>query len=140
MTNEANLLQLIYISTATKKLPHWDLNKILEEARPANHAKNITGMLLYRDGLFMQVLEGEASAIEALYNNIKKDTRHRNVHIVSHEKIAEREFSEWTMGFKNISNDIEGANHFLDSGPDEFDSSMHSSAAKKLLTTFRDMK
>jgi hypothetical protein len=140
VTNDKNILQLIYISTATQKLTPEDLKKILEDARPANQAKNITGMLLYRDGLFIQVLEGEPNMIETLYANIKKDTRHRNVHIVSEENIAEREFSEWTMGFRNVSDDIDGANHFLETDVHDFDCSTYSSVAKKLLARFRDMK
>jgi hypothetical protein len=135
-----NLLQLIYISSATQKLSPKDLKNILAEARPSNQAKNITGLLLYRDGLFIQVLEGDPELIETLLNSIKKDSRHHNVLVVSRENIAEREFSEWTMGFKNISDDMEGTNHFLDADSSDIERSLHPGAAKKLLSTFRDMK
>jgi len=140
MNNEMNILQLIYISHATQKLSEQDLNKILAEARPSNESRNITGMLLYRDGLFIQVLEGEEAVIEQLLSNIKKDTRHHDVHVVSKQIVKHREFSDWSMGFKNISHDMEGANSFLESTKEPIDNTLQPSTARKLLATFRDMR
>ena len=140
MNHEAEIVQLIYISHAIKKMSPQELNRILMDARPANEAKHITGMLLYRDGLFIQVLEGDEQAIEQLLVNLKKDTRHRDVHVVSKQVVKHREFSDWSMGFKNISHDMEGSNYFMESAKEPMDNTIAPSAARKMLETFRDMR
>jgi hypothetical protein len=77
----------------------------------------ITGLLLYRDGDFLQVLEGDAEAVEKIYDDILKDPRHTGVIRVLKQEIEEREFSDWKMGFINLDevnpDDIPGFSDFL---------------------------
>ncbi len=54
------------------------LNALLDEARTSNAQHNITGLLLYVEGHFAQVIEGNADDITQLSENIKRDDRHRN--------------------------------------------------------------
>ena len=70
------LTQLIYVSSAKKLLCEEELNDMLTQARKANKKHHITGLLLYQDGNFMQVIEGEAGKIEQLFTNISEDYRH----------------------------------------------------------------
>jgi hypothetical protein len=79
-----------------------DLHDILKISYENNKDKNITGILLYRGGNFLQVLEGEQEVVEALYEKIKKDPRHRDVMTVSKRQIEQREFNGWEMGFVNL--------------------------------------
>ncbi len=96
------LVSLIYVSYATRKMSAKDLLKILEVARERNAKEGITGMLLYRDRYFIQVLEGEEENVDKVFSSISKDTRHGNLMLVQKSWIKERTFSEWFMGFTNL--------------------------------------
>lgn len=63
-------------------------------------------MLLYGEGTFIQVLEGEAELIEQTYEIIAKDPRHLNLIMITGGDITERNFPDWSMGFKTINYDI----------------------------------
>ena len=97
------LVQLIYISSAIKELSDDELDNILESSIRHNQQQQVTGMLLYSDGNFMQVIEGEESKINETYERICEDTRHRNIILVNQETISEREFESWPMGFRRLS-------------------------------------
>ena len=70
-------------------------------------------MLLYKDGNFMQALEGPDDAVRALFATIRSDERHRGVILLLEQQIEQRSFSDWTMGFQNLSDpslrDVPGA-------------------------------
>jgi hypothetical protein len=88
------MLQLVYISTATKGANFAD---ILRTSRRNNGRDSITG-LLYADGVrFMQALEGPQEAVEAAYQRIKEDPRHRAPVILSRREVDTREFGDWEM-------------------------------------------
>ena len=70
---------LVYVSMAQEKMSKEDLLDILAQSREANAKAGITGMLLYKDGNFMQALEGEETAVRALYARICRDPRHRGI-------------------------------------------------------------
>lgn len=98
-----NLHQVIYISMATKKMSEKAMDRLLDQATKNNEKTGITGLLLYRSGLFMQYLEGEKLAVSALYNKIKNDRRHKSL-IKMHEKtIGSRIFKDWAMEFRHLS-------------------------------------
>ena len=88
------MLQLVYISTATKDANCGD---ILRTSRQNNGRDRITG-LLYADGVrFMQALEGPAEAVQAAYDRIKADPRHRAPVVLSRRDVEMREFGDWEM-------------------------------------------
>jgi len=97
-----------------------DLVALLHSCRLQNGRSNITGMLLYKDGHFMQVLEGEKSMIMKVFSRISTDSRHDSVDILRAELIQHRDFPSWTMGFKNIDEvdpvSVLGYTRFLDFG------------------------
>ena len=100
------------------------LRDLLKKAREKNETLGITGMLLFRDGFFMQALEGELEDIEALFEIIAKDTRHRDVLLIYKKPIKQRGFPDWTMGFNKIDDKsvetIEGYTDFLKNPTPEF--------------------
>ena len=96
------MINLIYGSTAAHSLTDTELMGILRKAREKNHRLGITGMLLYRGGNFLQVLEGEEQAVTELYTVIRQDSRHRNIELIGKRPIQKRAFDEWEMGFVNI--------------------------------------
>jgi len=81
-----------------------DLVSLLRQARARNDRHRITGMLLYKDGHFMQVLEGEEASVEKVFADILKDRRHKSVDKLRSEYIQYRNFPDWTMGFANVDN------------------------------------
>lgn len=60
-------------------------------------------MLLYGEGTFIQVLEGDEETLEQTYKVITADPRHKNIIKMSEGEITERNFGEWTMGFKSAN-------------------------------------
>jgi blue light- and temperature-responsive anti-repressor len=135
------LIHLIYSSAATKRFETPDLVHLLGGARANNARLGITGMLLFENGSFFQILEGTATAVDQLYKDIiEKDPRHEKVVTIIREPIAKRAFGEWTMGFSQVSagelDEIVGANDFFQGGSSF--SEINPGRAKKLLAAFRE--
>jgi len=136
------MISLIYVSAARNLMSDEDLLDILRVSRDNNAQSQISGMLLYKGGNFMQVLEGPEEAVMNLYETIRKDARHKDAHIISKEKIAARQFEGWEMAFHNLDNPAlknePGFSQFLE---DEFTAETYSQnplRAYILLLTFRD--
>ena len=91
--------QLLYASNTNRDTPDSVLDDILAASRRNNAGAGVTGMLLYVEGGFMQVLEGEEEAVRAIYARICQDKRHWNT-LVLLDRQAPRAFSEWSMGFE----------------------------------------
>ncbi len=96
------MLSLIYVSTSVKLLSDEELLDILKVSRENNSGKDITGLLLYKGGNFMQVLEGPDESVEAIYKKIEADPRHKDLTILSREQISTRQFPAWQMAFQNL--------------------------------------
>ncbi len=79
-----------------------DLIYLLLQSRARNARNRITGMLLYRGGHFMQVLEGDEANVMKIFADIERDNRHKSVDVLRAEYIQYRDFPDWTMGFRNI--------------------------------------
>lgn len=94
---------LVYVSTARHLMDEAELLAILEVSRARNTADNITGMLLYKDGSFMQVLEGRSGDIENAYERIGKDHRHEGLILLRKGKTEKRNFPSWSMGYRTVN-------------------------------------
>jgi hypothetical protein len=99
------MLSLVYVSSARQLFSEEDLKALLEQSRDNNARLGLTGMLLYKDGNFMQALEGPDDALTELYAKIESDRRHRGILQLLRQELQEREFPLWSMGFKNL-NDV----------------------------------
>ena len=97
------MFRLIYVSTARELMDKDALLGILAKAREKNARLGITGMLLYKDGNFLQLLEGEETIVRGIYETIARDTRHFDTMITMEEAVNERMFTEWSMGFHDLS-------------------------------------
>ncbi|MGU3408846.1 BLUF domain-containing protein [Microbacterium sp. M1A1_1b] len=93
------MLSLTYSSVATSTLEPADLTALLTQSRASNEHTGITGMLLFRNGYFLQVLEGPDAQVRQKMRTIRDDPRHTKVTVLLEEVIEDREFPEWTMGF-----------------------------------------
>jgi hypothetical protein len=94
---------LVYISTAYKLLNQDELLDILTISRKNNQQRDLTGILLYGEGTFIQVLEGEEEILKQTYKDIEADDRHKNVIKMTEGESEERNFKDWAMGFKAIN-------------------------------------
>lgn len=94
---------MVYTSSASSRTLSVDeIKAILRASRLNNTSKGITGLLLYRDGSFAQFLEGPAYAVDALYDKIERDPRHRGVIRVLRQSVTKRDFREWSMAFRDL--------------------------------------
>ena len=96
---------LIYISTAVQALSDEELKEILVISQENNSRDGLTGMLLYGEDTFVQLLEGEANALNETYERIKADQRHKNLSKLDEGVTELRLFPDWSMGYKVISPD-----------------------------------
>jgi hypothetical protein len=114
------LFHRIYTSVATRHFSELELAELLSQSRTANAAKSITGMLVFAEGNFFQVLEGPEEAVARLYTIIHADPRHTRITEIIREPILKRAFGEWTMGYSRLTRQefasIEGFNDFFESG------------------------
>lgn len=97
------LVRLIYASRAAQAVNHDTLGALMKSSRARNLAAGITGVLIFNDGVFLQLLEGGRNAVSALYNRITRDERHHDVVLLSYDEVAERRFTGWSMGQANLS-------------------------------------
>ncbi len=72
--SDEKVFHLVYVSAATHPLDKADLLQMLKEARERNQQLGVTGLLLYKDGDFTQLLEGDKATVKALFqDSIRKD-------------------------------------------------------------------
>ncbi len=107
------MFYLIYVSSAAKLMSAEELLVILRCARDNNKKSNITGILLYQDGTFMQMLEGKEQAVMEMYKKIRNDSRHKGLIRTLTGNIKERNFEDWSMGFCNMD-EAEGCGNYQD--------------------------
>jgi Sensors of blue-light using FAD len=94
--------QFVYVSAATKPFSETDLTTLLTKARARNAEVDVSGLLLYRSGSFLQILEGEPAAVQPIYDRIGRDPRHRDIVLLSRRACEARNFSDWRMGFVHL--------------------------------------
>lgn len=95
---------ICYISDA---LEHESLNNIealYEKAKANNFKNNITGILIYKNQNFLQVLEGDSKTVDATFAKIAYDARHHNIFKVINTSIEDRIFEDYNFGFTIINN------------------------------------
>ncbi|MTI39419.1 BLUF domain-containing protein [Fulvivirga lutimaris] len=96
------LSQLVYVSNRKQHCTEEEIEKILASCKKNNPPLNITGILLYSDKKFIQLVEGESKVIMELYDKIKKDDRHTNPMMISLSPVKEKSFPSWHMGSKKL--------------------------------------
>ena len=91
---------IIYLSKVITPLQEEELVSLLEQARANNKRRNITGILVYSDRQFMQLLEGEEADVARLYAKLSQDPRHMGLIKLADKAIGARSFSDWSMAFR----------------------------------------
>ena len=131
------MLQIIYASAAVVPFSDLELEQLLLRARANNTRLGVTGMLLYHDGSFLQVIEGDAPVLMTLFERIGRDKRHASVATLLERQIEAPHFGDWAMVFvsrTHLTNDLPGYSDYLRLRSEPGKSA---SAAERLLAGFR---
>jgi hypothetical protein len=132
------MYQVVYSSAAVEPFSEAQLTELLARARRSNARLGVTGMLLYHEGSFLQVVEGDGDVPEALFQSISKDKRHHRIVPLLRRQVEGRHFEKWTMGFavaKNLPINMPGFSDYLRLRGDAAEAG---NAAARLLAAFRD--
>ena len=102
------LIQLCYASRRVEREHDLvrDLSDILEKSSVFNHIHDIHGVLYYAEGIYFQCLEGEQTAVEALFQTITQDLRHHQIHRFADRGIEHFQFKKWSMKYVKDSTKI----------------------------------
>ena len=135
------MFSLVYISSAIRPFTPSQLVDIMEKSHHNNTALGVTGMLLYKDGNVMQVLEGEEEIVRTLYAKIGRDPRHRGLLTLMQGPLAVRQFESWSMGFKDLGTAdaiaTPGYSEFMNTPLTGAEFSGDPTRCQRLLTTFK---
>jgi hypothetical protein len=96
---------LAYVSRQSHVITDKDLKELLTKSRNNNSEIEVTGMLIYFHGSFIQYIEGKEENVDWLYNKIAKDKHHHSVTELDSGFSEERAFSDWSMAFKKLQSD-----------------------------------
>ncbi|MFV3407052.1 BLUF domain-containing protein [Bdellovibrio bacteriovorus] len=95
----SGVFHLVYFSKAAEDLSYTDIREILEVSRRNNARLGITGLLIFRDGYFVQLLEGDEAPVRDVLTAIRDDDRNYSVKVLIEAIGAERLFPDWSMAF-----------------------------------------
>ena len=135
------MIYLVYASSAVRLFTPEELTDLLAVSRVNNARAGITGMLLYKGGNFLQVLEGDEQPVEALHAKILRDPRHKGVITLLRGPLEERAFPGWSMGFRDLASpevrSDPAFSEFLNAPLSGEEFSANPSRAQKMLLSFK---
>lgn len=94
------IYQLSYVSQSVSAMDDQELKDLLTKARQFNVSEQLSGVLIYSQGLFLQLLEGEEEKVNALFDKIKRDPRHKDILVFFENYTKHRIFGNWSMAYK----------------------------------------
>ncbi|MCU7555230.1 BLUF domain-containing protein [Alteromonas sp. ASW11-19] len=134
------VVQLLYTSTARGEISPAVVDDILAISRRNNILHGVTGLLLYTQGAFLQVLEGAAEDVERTLGKIKKDPRHSHLQVLLKHAVSSRDFSNWAMAYRMLDESVQGgSSDFLAPYSSQDEMSIPEGPAKQLMRRFRDV-
>ena len=135
------MIQVSYISSTSRPMSHEALLSLLNECRRNNERLGVTGLLMYANNTFLQVVEGEDDVVDNLVERICGDERHDEIQMLRRTEIDERRYGQWSMGYNEVSEqdleEIEGLRNF---SAEDFDFSLlvdNESVVDTLLERYR---
>jgi hypothetical protein len=99
MPKPKDLVELSYLSEAVSDMSFLGLMRLLESARAFNQNNGITGILLYDNQQFGQIIEGERASVMKAWKRIQEDKRHHRIELLEIREIPERSYPEWLLRF-----------------------------------------
>lgn len=106
---------IVYVSTASPNLEESEVGEVLSGSKSWNNQHDVTGLLLFSEGNFFQIIEGEKNVIFQLFENIKKDKRHRNIMQIFGKEIHKEAYDGYDSDFvsEEANYDSEKFQHYL---------------------------
>lgn len=92
------LHHLIYMSESTQEMNPTEIDSLIKLARFNNFTHGVTGLLLYGEQKFIQILEGQQDNVAFIFEKILMDKRHHSIKVVANTAIEKRMFTNWNMG------------------------------------------
>lgn len=112
MSEDGNI-RFIYASTATfgdgqieTPATQRVVFNVVRKSRRNNPGWGVVGTLLFGDGQFLQVLEGKAADVDALFEVIASDDRHRDLKVLLRQAVEKPAFAQWSMKFPTMNEDL----------------------------------
>ena len=99
MPKPKDLVELSYLSEAISDMSFLGLMRLLESARAFNQKNGVTGILLYDNQQFGQIIEGEHANVMKAWKRIQEDKRHHRVELLEIREITERNYPDWLLRF-----------------------------------------
>ncbi|KYG63439.1 BLUF domain-containing protein [Bdellovibrio bacteriovorus] len=93
------VFQLVYLSQAAEDISYSDIQDILEVSRINNETEEVTGVLIFRDGYFLQLLEGREQDVKKVLSKILMDDRNHSIRVLIETTAVDRLFEKWSMAF-----------------------------------------
>jgi len=109
------MFHIIYASRAVKAFSRAEFKDLLQGSRTKNARTKVTGMLVYHESVFVQVLEGEEQCVRGIFQSIEKDPRHTSISVLRRNRpvCSNRIFGDWSMGFLDGKADAKGLRRFI---------------------------
>lgn len=99
MPRPKDLVELGYLSEAVSDMSFLGLMRLLESARAFNQTNGISGILLYDNQQFGQIIEGERASVMKAWNRIQEDKRYHRIELLEIREISERSYPDWLLRF-----------------------------------------
>ena len=99
MAKQKDLIELSYLSEAVSDFSFLGLMRLLDSARTFNKNNGITGILLYDNQQFGQIIEGERASVMKAWRRIQDDKRHHRIELLEIREITERSYPNWLLRF-----------------------------------------
>lgn len=94
-----NIFHLVYISEAVADISYTDIRDILSMGREQNGKVDVTSLLIFRDGYFVQLLEGDETNVRKILSSILLDERNYSLRILSEARSEQRLFGRIPLAF-----------------------------------------
>jgi Sensors of blue-light using FAD len=135
------MFHVVYSSTASHLFSKSELRPMLGETRLTAARFGVTGMLLYKDGAMLQVLEGDDQALMRRVSLLYLEPRHKDLHMLMRGITEERLFLDWSMAFRDLTDksllDTRGFSDFLNTPYTGEEFSGHPAKCFRLLLLFK---
>lgn len=93
------IFHLVYLSHAIDGIAYSDIQSILNSSRINNEKNQVSGVLIFRDGYFLQLLEGKESDVLSTLGKVIQDRRHHHLQVIIEAVSNQRIFNSWEMNF-----------------------------------------
>jgi len=107
---------ICYVSALELNVSAPNLKEMFSNIKNKNISTNISGVLLYKNENFLQIIEGEEKTVNALFSKIKKDNRHSHIITLIDFPIPQRLFKEYKTSFSIVksSNEFNALFEYID--------------------------